>query len=622
MENNIPICEADNTMLKQKTLSYLPRNLGEMEAHRQILTAIAKAVPEVAATIDKAELTIWPNVHSGEVAVNRAIAQCAFEANAAIGSSAWDSTQLRVLQEEALMEAWIALDYYSYVLKADYSGNLRNLQNHIGSILLHPQPVTPEDIPMPGTPVETDIPDTTPIEPIQLQDIVPPTEPVIPIPEPQPVTPVTHVNNATVKTSRSNKPAVLVAAALAVVVGIALLVSFVFNDVRKTESAIGQINTVTLDSGAKIQDAEKLYNELDAEQQEKVDNSDVLFAARAEYDALVTDDAIRKIGTVTMNSAKAIEDAEKLYDELSRESRNLVKNYKTLTAARKEYSRLETAIQDASDAIDAIGTVTLESESTIRDARSAYDALKKDNLESYLTDKASILTAAEKEYDRLVWQDLFDTGTAYSDKSQYQEAIDCFDNIIVNCTDPTILQNTKDAKANAQIELARKSCKTKDYYTATLTLRDVDSQYHSLANYEEVNDQLLAALKKNRANNAAVIGGKIAWGQCYFKVTAGDQDVCFKFQSVSDPSIYKLVYVRAGQSTKVNVKDGTYSIKWATGEYWFGKDHMFGPDTVYKQKGTVDFTTTRDGSWIYYWYMDLNLSETPSAGSTINASAF
>lgn len=648
MEKSIPICESDNAMLKQKTLPYLPRNLGEMEAHRQILNAIATVVPEVSACIDIAEISIWPKVKSQEIPVNRAIAQCAYEANNVIGSAALDMNLLRSLPEETLMETWIGLDYYGYVLKADYAVNIRNLQNHIADILLHPQPIVPEDIPVsvlptdifdtpiihadpieptaPIDPIEPTAPidsiePTAPIDPIIHADPIEPTVPVIPIIHADPIVP-DPVTAFTKPPKKTGGIIAIVAAVLVVAITAAALVLFVFNDVRKTELAINGLGTISLDSGDAIENAENLYAELDADQQAKVENIDTLLASRAEYDALVTDDAIGKIGTVTLNSLKAIEQAEGLYDALSRDARNLVKNYKTLSSARKEYTRLENAVKKASDAIDAIGTVTLNSEKAIKDARSAYDALKKDNLEGQLASKLSILTDAEKEYDHLFYQDIYDTGLSNFESGNFQDAIDCFDKIILNYSDPTLLKNSKDAKANSQIELARAAYVKKDYYTATVTLRQVDSAYHSLATYQEQSEQLQKALQKNRPSNSASIAGKLAWGQCYFKITAADKDVCIKFENKNDPTKFKLVYIRAGQSIKLNVEDGTYAIKWATGDYWYGKDHMFGPDTVYKYEGSVSFTTTRSGSWIYYRYLDLDLAEDPNAATIISESEF
>ena len=67
---------------------------------------------------------------------------------------------------------------------------------------------------------------------------------------------------------------------------------------------------------------------------------------------------------------------------------------------------------------------------------------------------------------------------------------------------------------------------------------------------------------------------------------------------------------------------GTYSIKWVTGQYWFGKDHMFGDDAQYKSIGNVTFTTTRQGNWIHYQYLELELSDLTLFPTTIKAEDF
>lgn len=618
MENNIHICDTDKAALKQKTLSYLPRNLGEPEAHRQILTTIAAVVPEIAFCIEKTDMMIWPKTQTGEMSINQAIAQCAYETNASIGAATVNMQNLQAISEEALMKAWIALDYYSYVLKADYSVHIRNLQDRISGILLHAYPVN-EQAASANNPQPT-----LPNESANVNSENQPQNPQNPVikddPKPQPIKPP-QKPSPQAKTNKKGKAPIMISVLVLVLI-LGIVLAFLLNGTRKAEVAIRKIGTVTLDSEEEILKAEELFDNLKESQQEKVDNLDVLIAARAEFDRLVVEDAIDQIGTVTMNSKDAIEHAEKLYEALSREARNLVENYKTLTAARKEYTRLETAIKEASDAIDAIGTVTLESGSDIEAARSAYDALEKDNLQSHLSHKASILTNAENEYEQLVCQNLYDTGTAYANDNNNQAAIDCFDTILTDYADSSLAQDARNAKANCQIALAKESYGKKDYYTATIILDEVDASYRNQENYQTLNDQILAALKKNRPKNAAKIGGSIGWGQCYFKITAGNQDVCFKFQNTKDPTKFKMVYVRAGQSTKVNIKDGNYYIKYATGDYWYDKDHLFGPDTVYKSKGTVEFTTTRSGNWIHYWYLELDMTSPSFSSTSINANDF
>ena len=83
--------------------------------------------------------------------------------------------------------------------------------------------------------------------------------------------------------------------------------------------------------------------------------------------------AIDAIGTVSMSSGEAIEKAEEKYAKLDLEAQLRVSNKRTLDQARKEFDRQKGLIDDAIEAVDAIGQVTLDSEADIADARSAYD---------------------------------------------------------------------------------------------------------------------------------------------------------------------------------------------------------------------------------------------------------
>lgn len=82
---------------------------------------------------------------------------------------------------------------------------------------------------------------------------------------------------------------------------------------------------------------------------------------------------IDKIGTVTKDSEGAIKGLRAAYETLSDEQKSLVVNLTTLEDAEKAYSEIMSA--DCVDKINAIGEVTLESNTPIKDARNAYDAL-------------------------------------------------------------------------------------------------------------------------------------------------------------------------------------------------------------------------------------------------------
>ncbi len=113
-------------------------------------------------------------------------------------------------------------------------------------------------------------------------------------------------------------------------------------------------------------------------------------------------DAIEKInaiGTVTLESEEAIQAARAAYDILTETQKEQVTNYNVLTAAEARLTDLKAA-KAVDDMIDAIGEVTLASEEAITAARAAYEALteaQQAEVKSY--DK---LTAAEAAYARLL----------------------------------------------------------------------------------------------------------------------------------------------------------------------------------------------------------------------------
>ena len=89
---------------------------------------------------------------------------------------------------------------------------------------------------------------------------------------------------------------------------------------------------------------------------------------------------IDAIGTVTLDSEEAIKAARGAYDALTEEQKAQVGNYQTLLDAEAKLADLQAA--DAVEKlIDAIGTVTLDSEEAIKAARGAYDALTEEQKE-------------------------------------------------------------------------------------------------------------------------------------------------------------------------------------------------------------------------------------------------
>ena len=148
--------------------------------------------------------------------------------------------------------------------------------------------------------------------------------------------------------------------------------------VDAVEKLIDAIGTVTLDSEEAIKAARDAYDALTDAQKEQVENYQTLLDAEAKLADLKAADAVEQlidaIGTVTLDSEKAIKAARDGYDALSDAQKELVGNYQTLLDAEAKLADLQAAYA-VEKLIDAIGTVTLNSEKAIKAARGAYDAL-------------------------------------------------------------------------------------------------------------------------------------------------------------------------------------------------------------------------------------------------------
>lgn len=76
------------------------------------------------------------------------------------------------------------------------------------------------------------------------------------------------------------------------------------------------------------------------------------------------------------------------------------------------------------------------------------------------------------------------------------------------------------------------------------------------------------------------------------------------------------VFVHGGSTINLDVPLGTYSIKYASGDHWYGSTHLFGPETAYyKADSSFDFRVTGNHVSGYtltlYKVVDGNLQTTP-----------
>lgn len=316
--------------------------------------------------------------------------------------------------------------------------------------------------------------------------------------------------------------------------------------------------------------------------------------------------AIKNIGFVTIESREDIEAAEKLYAELSEKDRNRVDNYEVLVAARAELERLVGLVETAQNAIDALPEpITRDSGPAIIAANQAYNAARAAVVHDRITGYDKI-DAAIQTYAALVMEDAGRLMQQHRYVDAYQLYVIVWDNF-PNCAyGGEAYYGCRDA-GTGNAEALYNSGRTKE---ALDTLNAVEDYFGTSETGQTLREKIYQRLEQQRPRSGQIFQNNIGWGYCEFSVSAGSRDACIKLENVNDPSKYALFYVRAGEEAMIKVKDGNYIAKYATGEYWFNKEALFGESTSYTQaEDILEFTSTRDGSSIYYSTIQITLYE-------------
>ena len=190
-----------------------------------------------------------------------------------------------------------------------------------------------------------------------------------------------------------------------------------------TESVAVAVDTesdhgITLDSESDITAARSAYDKASEKVQKKVSNYDTLKKSEAQLETLKTEvqsveDKIDKIGYdesfgndtqnlvingISNDSSTDIEDARNSYDSLQKFLQEAVENYDKLTKSEETLSRVKT-IKSVIDQINALGDITLDSETNINNTKAAYDSLSDED--KTFVSNSETLTNAETTLDNL-----------------------------------------------------------------------------------------------------------------------------------------------------------------------------------------------------------------------------
>ena len=394
---------------------------------------------------------------------------------------------------------------------------------------------------------------------------------------------------------------------------------------EEIDALIEAVGEVGLDSGGTIEEARAAYDAADEEVRSAVRLADTLTEAEETLHRLEVEDAAAKfdasvaaLGEITLESEDAIRVVREAYNGLSGEVRDAVTSLDALTAAEEKLTFLKKKARadEVDAAIAALGEVTLESEAEVQALRAEYDALPEEIRE--LVTLSGTLDKAEGTIQTLKDKAAAAEVKKLSDEKKYDEAIALAEEymkgrpvtgdrggVVKNCL------KAYAAKANALMKKDRneeaygllKAC-LESYADADLT--DVNAVWNSLK-------KAIAEPKSGQIFSKQAQGG-----YCTFTVEAGDYPAFIKLVNTKDAKSAISFYVRAHGKTTVHVKNGTYEVRYATGEKWFGSKELFGSGTRYKIfDDKFSFTTKNNGRYINYTTWSVTLySVAGGTGST------
>ncbi len=388
-------------------------------------------------------------------------------------------------------------------------------------------------------------------------------------------------------------------------------------EVREAEAAIGGIGVVSLDSEATIRNARLLYDGLSERDQAKVENYAALNEAESTFHELVLQDAastvvtlIDGLGSSYPSNKDRIVYARKQYELLASDEQAYVSNYQALVEAEEAlHAFFSEQAQLAINKIDALGTITEQSKDSLLNARYFYNGLSDESKE--LVTNLDKLEAAEAVYIACISEIGLNEMQAMLDSKQYDDAIAFCDRYIKDNPKITNQIELRMLASQAMLLLAQNYYQQKDYWNTRLTIDRAinDTNYRDIrSDMELLQEQLNETLIKNEPNNGKVFDSSAQGGYGQLKIESGASPLFIKVENTEDPSKCVSFYVRADSTATVNVRDGTYTVKYASGKQWYGEEHYFGSGTYYKKADDIlEFSTRYTGDYVEYNVVTLTL---------------
>lgn len=327
--------------------------------------------------------------------------------------------------------------------------------------------------------------------------------------------------------------------------------------------------------------------------------------------------AIDAIGTVTMDSLEKIQKAENLYAGLTEEEKAAVTNKDVLEQAKAEYARQDALIQAAFDAIDAIGTgpITINTTPTIAQARTAYDTAAPYDTTGSLSAQAQVLLDAEAQLQQVI-------GEAHLLLSEILSLREAGNYLAIEALAEPYVRYLPEGDLKTQLATivvdalcaeAREQYDQGSSLNAMTALRRCGNYESSCSDdtwaaYRQLQERYLETLARNTPSNATILDRTYNAGRNTFTVTVGSSDTCIKLELVNDPGKYVVFFVKANETAKIMLLNGTYRIKYTAGPTWYGEKDRFGPDATYLMlEETVELSGYTTATHVYWHAINCTL---------------
>lgn len=400
--------------------------------------------------------------------------------------------------------------------------------------------------------------------------------------------------------------------------------------VDSAEDLIASIGIVTLSSRNAIETAEKNVANLTEEQRQQVGNLPILEQARARLDELqgLVDTAqasIDAIGKITPDSGETIAAARAAYDALAAEGlENEISNYGSLENAEYHYGNYCAALEEFRSAVDAVGQVTADSRAALDEANEKLEVLKELDIEDYAAEDTARLEALEQDYAVQMAQQFYDEAMAAYGIGDLETGNTARAKLKDTCPDTEQAAAIDGDAAALLIPLAQQAFGNDELELTDNILRTVwqtlAADTAAIEGYTELVDAFSARMTAIRPATGVALYNKVGSGYSQLHISADEHDSLIKLESIADPDVYMLLYVRAHETADVPVADGTYLIKYTSGESWYGEEAMFGSKASFTKADDIfEFTVTYSGGYVYYSDVSVtlytvvggNLSTTP-----------